>query len=577
MENIIELMKKKITPYIGAVSFILALSALLMQIILLYSQGSEALYNIARVFNYAALEPLNFSFFKIEGGGFSNYNTYNRISGVNIAFILVFLLGSIFYIKSNKKSQGLLQFAYAIILFSSVISFLSTIFYQVNNFTLFKPIVIFSVIQNIVLLLFSYLVLLITESKYKSIRNIRFKEFKKNEHVLAIKYKRFLHLLLDSFLLVVLGFNVVKLLPRVILNDLPEVIGERFTIILLIILATIIYYVFFETLFRRTPAKFLTNTFVLATEKEKLEFNNIFVRSISRKIPFNTFSFLWGVGWHDSISETAVVSLDNNKIQKNHWFIIPILTLFFFFNYQFNNLRVNYIQYRIENGKLQSEATILENKIDNLQLGDFISLRETNSNWGLYHFFKVIAIKGDNCTLAEIEKTYNEENLEEIDFLYESKSESFKIHQVNKDYLRKGISKAYGFFSGFKEGGVNYIEGEKRMRIYAINNAFEPVVFFKSFNNRSDNEVEIEFRNFGMVCELVRVNVLEGAIDVDKSNYFPIKISKHNNDFEIYLSSTKNISPFSILLTFKDDMDNEYQYIFKSDGTFNHSFTKVEK
>lgn len=577
MKNILKKTQEKLTPYIGEVSFVMALLALLTTFFSLYTNGSDTLYYIVGTFKYVDLQFLKFDFFEISGGVFSNTSSYNRFNGLNIIFNIILLLGSVFYYKSNKKDQGLLQFAHAIILFSSIISVLSFVVHQFNNFNLFKPIVLFFFIQNIALLLFSYFVLLITEAKYKNVKNIQFKEFKDNDYVQTIKYKRFLHLLLDSFLFMALTFNMFKLLPRVILYDLSKLIGDRFTLTILFIVSAIIYYGFFETFFRRTPAKFLTNSFVLGTENEKLKFDTILVRSVSRKIPLNTFSFLWGTGWHDSISETTVVSLDNNRIPKKYWIIIPVLILFFFVNNQFNEFRVAYVKYKIENGKLESEAISLNKKIDNLQLYDFITLKSTRNYWDKYYFYKVIAIKDDNLTLAEIKKTYNENNIEEIDFLYESNPDEFKVKQVTKNYLRKGICKEYGFFNGFEEQGVDYIEGEKPMHIYAINNIFEPVLFFKSYENRSDNKGKVTLENFGMVCELTKVLVLDGDIKVDERNSFPQKISKYDKDFEIYIEFNGDVTSFEIELIFKDEIDinKEYRYVFKSDGEFLHSFTKV--
>ncbi|SEE50131.1 hypothetical protein SAMN04487765_2840 [Tenacibaculum sp. MAR_2010_89] len=579
MKNILKIVQEKLAPYIGKVSFVMALLALLITVITLYTKGSETLYYVVSTFRYVDLQFLKFDFFEVSGGTFSNSSSYNRLNGLNISFNIILLLGSIFYIKTNKKDQGLLQFAHAIILFSSIISVLSFVIHQFNNFTLFKPIVFFFFVLNIAQLLFSYFVLMITEAKYSNVKNIKFEEFKDNEYPLAIKYKRFLHLLLDSFLFMSLTFNAFKLLPRGILYDMTKLIGDRFTLTILFVISAIVYYGFFETFFRRTPAKFLTNTFVLGTVKEKVKFDNILVRSVSRKIPFNTFSFLWGTGWHDSISETTVVSLDDNRIPKKYWLIIPFLILFFFTNYQFNKFRVDYIRYKIENGKIESEAEVLDKKINNLQLYDFITLKNTHNNWGRSYFYKVIEVKGDQLTLAEIKKTYNERNIEEIDFLYESKPDEFKKHNVDKDYLRNGVCREYSFFSGFKGQGVTYIEGEEPMRIYAINNTFEPILFFKSYYNRSDNEVEIELENYGMICKLVNARVLEGDIKISKRNSFPQKVSKYNNDFEVYIEFNKERSPFSIELTFEDNIDiyEKHRYVFKSDGAFKHSFTKVEE
>lgn len=53
------------------------------------------------------------------------------------------------------------------------------------------------------------------------------------------------------------------------------------------------YYVFFETLYQKTPAKFLTKTKVIMANGQKPDFNHIFGRTLSRFIPFEPLSFLF--------------------------------------------------------------------------------------------------------------------------------------------------------------------------------------------------------------------------------------------------------------------------------------------
>lgn len=71
------------------------------------------------------------------------------------------------------------------------------------------------------------------------------------------------------------------------------------------------YYIFFEGLFRRTPAKFLTKTIVVNETGGKPEFTQIIIRSFARFIPFEAFSFLGdGPGWHDTLSNTRVIKIE---------------------------------------------------------------------------------------------------------------------------------------------------------------------------------------------------------------------------------------------------------------------------
>ncbi|CAM2007682.1 RDD family protein [Acanthopleuribacter pedis] len=76
------------------------------------------------------------------------------------------------------------------------------------------------------------------------------------------------------------------------------------------LLMTVAYYVFFETLFQRSPAKWLTGTMVVTQDGDKPSFGQIVGRSFARNIPFDHLSILFSDeirAWHDSLSKTKVV------------------------------------------------------------------------------------------------------------------------------------------------------------------------------------------------------------------------------------------------------------------------------
>ncbi len=73
----------------------------------------------------------------------------------------------------------------------------------------------------------------------------------------------------------------------------------------------VLYYMFFETLFARTPGKWITGTKVVTPTGGKAGLAKVFVRTVYRIVPFEPFSFLGGSasGWHDRWSGTLVVDL----------------------------------------------------------------------------------------------------------------------------------------------------------------------------------------------------------------------------------------------------------------------------
>jgi uncharacterized RDD family membrane protein YckC len=67
------------------------------------------------------------------------------------------------------------------------------------------------------------------------------------------------------------------------------------------------YYVGFESLWGRTPGKFVCGTIVVTDEGGTPTFRTIAVRTLCRFIPFEPFSFFGDRGWHDKFSKTQVV------------------------------------------------------------------------------------------------------------------------------------------------------------------------------------------------------------------------------------------------------------------------------
>ncbi len=68
-----------------------------------------------------------------------------------------------------------------------------------------------------------------------------------------------------------------------------------------------LYYFISEATTQRTIGKFFTGTIVVNQSGEKPTSKQIAIRSVSRLVPFEAFSFFGEMGWHDKWSETYVV------------------------------------------------------------------------------------------------------------------------------------------------------------------------------------------------------------------------------------------------------------------------------
>ncbi|MFB3389336.1 RDD family protein [Flavobacterium sp. LAR06] len=126
---------------------------------------------------------------------------------------------------------------------------------------------------------------------------------------------RFLNYIIDlvSFFVVLFAIGIVlgiltNLLGMTALGLWVDSLGDLGWN-LVAITVSIIYYTVMEGLFGRSVGKFITGSVVVDENGEKPSFGTIFKRSLCRYIPFDAFTFLGGSrGWHDSISDTYVVS-----------------------------------------------------------------------------------------------------------------------------------------------------------------------------------------------------------------------------------------------------------------------------
>jgi len=92
---------------------------------------------------------------------------------------------------------------------------------------------------------------------------------------------------------------------------------EFFNLIHLIVFVA--YYTISEFYFQKTIGKYATGTVVIDINGSKPDQKTIFLRSISRLIPLEPLSCigLYSRGWHDILTQTFVVKLEDLKEFKN--------------------------------------------------------------------------------------------------------------------------------------------------------------------------------------------------------------------------------------------------------------------
>jgi len=488
MKTFLKRIQSIIRNKIGIISLILSFIALISGLILLYTEQSKTIFWISNFFNFANLKFMVFRTFELEGGSFSGENRV-RADGLAYAFNLVFLIASIIYLYSKKTHKNLLQFAYSIIIFSAFMLILEEIIRQFNSFTLLETVPLIFFIRNVILIIFSYSILKITDESITPLtEKNEFSEVVQPEYIKADKYMRGLNLLIDTFFLICLTFKVIMKLPRNFMQPIENIFQEA-TYAFLMIFFAIIYYTFFEVLFKRTPAKYLTQTFVSGTAKTSVPTSSIFIRSIARKIPFNFVSFLNpnpnSNGWHDALSNTRVMSLNKNKKQFKYLLVLGIVGLFFFINIEVNKYREKNISNNKFSSVITNEAKALKESLKNLSAGDLILLKNTKFIYnGTTYLFNTLSVNDDSVSLALIDRHYKHTKLSDVYSAYEANPESFKKVDVLKEYISKGICEQFDYSVGLKNCGFKYIEDEPNLRVHAIVKIEDAYKRIDEFNKR---------------------------------------------------------------------------------------------
>ncbi|MDY2588527.1 RDD family protein [Winogradskyella aquimaris] len=144
---------------------------------------------------------------------------------------------------------------------------------------------------------------------------------KKNfaEFELASTEQRLINYIIDSvfyFGFIILFLTIIRYLSKMevssflsglLISEDPNYLKRFF---FGVITTTLFYLILEYSLKGKTIGKFITNTRAVTSENEIMDFKSVLIRSICRRIPFDSFSFLGDVprGWHDRISETKVIS-----------------------------------------------------------------------------------------------------------------------------------------------------------------------------------------------------------------------------------------------------------------------------
>ena len=326
---------------IFGMSLFLALSGLSFQFVYMYDfMNTGGAKWISLIFNYGYA---NFNFFRADVFEFKfniEENSYSSTSYLNFVFYILFLISVIVYKLSRFKESKVLKFCYSLLFLFALISILFRLYYPLLNAQPGNEMVVFSLlyfVKAVVLFYVCYLYLNSWKSQrvYIDTEKMSLPDFKAFTLKRAEWYQRLMHYLLDLFLIMsIFSIYIFDFNFRGLVSSLELAVGEHFAATIVFFVFSSFYFLVFEGFFKATPAKYLSQTSVVNLNNDPVSFSNVFGRTLCRRIPFDAFSFLGKLGWHDSLAYTTVAKHEREPSKYKVIYIVFLILLIALFLYK---------------------------------------------------------------------------------------------------------------------------------------------------------------------------------------------------------------------------------------------------
>lgn len=124
------------------------------------------------------------------------------------------------------------------------------------------------------------------------------------EYEPATKNLRFVNYIIDVIAFYALSFCVGIAIAA---SGMSDIVNDKITMYAISFFLFFLYYFIFELASGKTIGKLFTGTKVVSKNGSKPTTKQILLRSFSRLVPFEPFSFLGHSGWHDRWSDTVVI------------------------------------------------------------------------------------------------------------------------------------------------------------------------------------------------------------------------------------------------------------------------------
>lgn len=514
---------------------------------------------------------LDLTFFNLASYKYYNQETWLYLNFINTIFYFLLLVGAIVYTTSKGRETRLVRFVLSIVFLSNVLfligNFLNPFFSpeESTDQSYWRMYWILGAFKSAVFIYVSYYVLT-SLHKAKKLGNALDESewgstFIANE---ASSWQRFGHYLLDLYLCIsIFSGSAFLMESSSFLYSVAAYAGDGSGIYVFYIIVSLIYFPFFEMIFGATPAKFLTETRVVDENNQKPGFKTILVRTLSRHIPFEQFSFLGAQGLHDRISKTQVVREERTGVKGRwYWLIVPgslVLTLAIYFG---NEEYRKYQSYLSLKNSHEENISAIEKSLLNLTTSDVIKIEDVAHSFSSDDIF----LKVEEITPEDIVAT-----------IIPYKGYSYALLPVEKHYLanrdslstirikRSDLERAYTPEYGEPRNSAELLQDGRMFGITLIERFFEPIIHNSGSGSFSGGSIGIKLHSYGWPAHIIAIESLEG--DIKWSDNLPMRIPTeqlhHDPAFTISGEGYEFGNKYKFKMVLLDSLDRTYTYIIE--------------
>jgi hypothetical protein len=518
------------------------------------------------------INQINLSVFNSDLFRYHNFDTGLSLNYLNTILYVLMLFGAIIFETSSGKETRLIRFSMSVVFIFHALSFIfgliSPLFY-IGQLSFMSFWWVYWILGRIVNLVFLYLTWYVLFNLSKD----RGPEIEQTEKIsVAFKnindsnnWQRFFHFILDTYLCVFIFSGFTRILNFGFLGIIEEMAGERATIYVFLLITRFLYYPFFEIILGTTPAKLLTESRVVGIDGKKPKPGTIFIRTLSRYIPFEPFSFFGEQGWHDNFSKTKVVQ--EKRIGVNgrfYWLIVPSFVLIAGLIYWGHEAYEDYLSHQYTVNEYKQKIATIEMRLANLDTTAIIQIKDIDNSYSSAEtFLKIEKVSNDSVIATIVSmKDFFSESLLPVGEEYENNKDSLPLISID----RAALNKAYTFdYDEHKSGSKNYFEllpGGSRYEIERIERIYYPCIESGGYGSYGD-ELTISFKNSGWSAKVIEIQPIEGRVKWVNDLPIDVPVSKTSwqTEFNIHGKEYARGEEYKFNMVLKDSLNHTQIYL----------------